>query len=66
MIEYENECCSCATENYPCNPYCKRKRVPHFYCDCCGFEEEKLYWYDGKQLCISCIEAELESVSADE
>lgn len=65
MIRYENECCDCATEHYRCNPYCTRKRVPHFYCDCCG-EEDKLYWLDGKQLCISCIESELESVEDEE
>lgn len=60
MIEYENDCCGCATEGYPCDPRCKRKRAPHYYCDCCG-EEEKLYWLDGKQLCINCVESECES-----
>ena len=62
MERYENECRDCATENYPCDHYCRYKRVNHFYCDCCG-GEDKLYWYDGKQLCISCVESELESVN---
>jgi hypothetical protein len=49
------------------------KRNPHYYCDCCG-EEDALYWLDGKQLCIACVESELdgepenelESVNEDE
>jgi hypothetical protein len=65
MIKYENDCCGCATESYPCDPYCKRKKTPHFYCDHCG-EEDALYWLDGKQLCISCVENELESVTDEE
>lgn len=61
MERYENECRECATDGYPCDQYCRYKRVRHLYCDCCG-EEDKLYWYDGKQLCISCVESELEVV----
>lgn len=61
MVRYENDCCDCATENYPCDRFCYRRRAKHFYCDMCG-EEDKLFWYDGKQLCISCVESELESV----
>ena len=38
MVIYENECVGCATETYPCNPYCSRKRVPHYFCDRCGIE----------------------------
>lgn len=73
MIEYENDCCECATDGYPCNPRCRLKRNPHYYCDHCK-NEDALYWYDGKQLCMACLESELdgepetelESVTADE
>lgn len=65
MIKYENDCMDCATDGYPCNPCCRRKRAPHYYCDHCG-EEEKLFWLDGKQLCIACVESALESVEDDE
>lgn len=58
MIRYENDCVGCANDYYPCDPYCTRKRSPHFYCDQCG-NEDKLYWLDGKQLCAECLESEL-------
>ena len=61
MITYENECRDCATDGYPCDRYCRYKRVKHFYCDACG-DETELYYLDGKQLCISCVESELERV----
>lgn len=60
MIRYENDCCDCATEHYRCNPYCSRKRVPHLYCDHCKNEWDELFWHDGKQLCLSCLDSELE------
>ena len=65
MIKYENECCSCAVPAYPClGDTCPRLRVPHFYCDECG-NEEQLYYYDDRQLCISCIEQLLEKVNEE-
>lgn len=64
MIEYENECCDCATEGYPCRgALCKRRRVAHFYCDACGAEEKLFYTDDGKQLCAECAGIEDEDDS---
>ena len=33
---------------------CPNKNVPHYYCDECG-EEDDLYDFDNRQLCIECI-----------
>lgn len=62
MERIENDCCDCATDYYRCRgEACPRRRVKHFFCDICGIEE-KLYYFDGKQLCIECVENELEAV----
>jgi hypothetical protein len=57
MIRYENDCVDCATDGYPCNPFCPRKRAKHCYCDVCG-NEDKLYWFNDRQLCLFCLEDE--------
>lgn len=63
MKKYENECCNCAVPGYPCRgSSCPNRHVPHYYCDKCGEEYETLYHYDGKELCIGCIEERLEKV----
>ena len=55
MVVVENECCDCATGAYPClGSSCPRRHVEHFYCDKCGYED-KLYEYDGKELCAECL-----------
>lgn len=37
MIKYEDECCGCDTENYPCvGSACPNRHVKHLYCDKCG------------------------------
>ena len=62
MIRYENDCTNCATETYPCiGDMCPNKNAPHYYCDKCGYEED-LYYYDGDQLCLKCIKADLTKV----
>lgn len=62
MFRYENDCVGCATENYPCRGvHCPYRSVKHYYCDECG-EEEQLYYFDGQELCIGCIEKRLEEV----
>lgn len=58
MINYENDCVDCGL---PCFSTCKYKNNPHYYCDDCG-EEEVLYYYDGKELCIRCVKKRLEKV----
>lgn len=63
MITYTNECCGCATPGYPCvGETCELLHVVHYICDGCKHEVDKLYWYDGEQLCMDCIEEELEEV----
>lgn len=66
MIKYENECCGCAVPAYPCmGSACPYRNVPHFYCDECKEDVEALYYYDGKELCLECIEKILEKVKAE-
>ena len=63
MLVYTNECCDCATPGYPClGSNCPNRRVPHYYCDECE-DEVTLYKFDGKELCIDCIEKELDKVN---
>lgn len=63
MRTVENECVSCGL---PClGDGCPYRNVTRFYCDKCG-EETALYHYDGKELCIDCIEFDLEKVEGSE
>lgn len=66
MIKYENECCDCAVPAYPCiGESCRRRRVPHYYCDNCGGEYEDIYEFEGEELCIECIEQKLTKVKGE-
>ena len=63
MIRYENECCDCAVQGYPCKgDLCKNRNVPHLYCDDCKEEQEELYELDGKELCDDCALKRLDKV----
>ena len=67
MIKYENECCGCATESYPCmGSACPNRKVPHFYCDKCGEDVEELYKIDGEELCEDCLLDNFEKVELEE
>lgn len=58
MIKYEDECCDCATPNYPClGSACSNRHVAHYYCDKCDEEidSEELYYYDGLEICKDCL-----------
>ena len=58
MIKYQNDCCDCAAPAYPClGDTCTLRHAPHYYCD-----ETKLFYFDGEQLCIDCIENLLDEV----
>lgn len=57
MIDYVNECVGCRDSGLPCmGSSCSQRRVPHYYCDECGKEEDALYECDGMELCFSCYE----------
>lgn len=64
MRRFTNECRGCDTDGYPCRN-CGLRRVEHFICDACG-DECKLYFYEGKELCIDCIENELEYIEGSD
>lgn len=63
MIKYKDECCSCVTDNYPCmGSECPNLRVKHYICDKCKSEVDKLYLFDGDELCEECVLDSLEIV----
>lgn len=63
MVTYENECCGCAVPGYPCiGSSCPNRHVKHYYCDNCKDDVEKLYRFEGDELCLDCIEKRLEVV----
>lgn len=64
MIMTENECVDCGL---PClYESCPYWAVMRYYCDKCGEEQDTLYWWDGQQLCLDCIEALLERIEFDD
>ena len=66
MIEIRNECIDCAADAYPClGSSCPRRSVTHYYCDECN-SEEKLYYFEGQELCINCIADRLETVEGSD
>lgn len=62
MVKYKDECLHCDTVCI--GDCCPNRRVPHCYCDNCG-EEEKLYEFDGRQLCRDCVIRLLDEVEVD-
>lgn len=63
MVRTESGCVDCGL---PClYSACTHYKYIIYECDNCE-EEGKLYWFNGKQLCISCIEEQLEEVCCDE
>ena len=67
MIKYENECCGCATESYPCfGSACPNRNVKHLYCDKCGEDVEELYKVDGEELCEECLKDNFKKVELEE
>lgn len=66
MIRYENECVECPPDMGCMGDSCPYLNVPRLYCDECDNEESILYWWDDQQLCLYCIEAQLERVEIDD
>lgn len=63
MITYEDECCSCATESYPCiGSSFPNRNVKHLYCDKCKDDTDKLYRANGYELCEECLKKEFEVI----
>ena len=63
MIRIESGCVDCGL---PClHSACQHHQHIVYECDDCG-REDKLYWFDGKQLCIECIAEQLEEVNYNE
>ena len=58
MRKKVNGCVDCGL---PCLPFCPNREVYELYCDECG-KQKKLYEWDGKEMCIDCIEDELDEV----
>ena len=62
MITYEDECVGCPTEMGCMGSACPYRNVPHLYCDKCEEEVEKLYKYDGEEICEDCLLKEFEVI----
>lgn len=67
MIIYKDECVQCPPEMGCLGRTCPNRNVPHYICDRCKGEVEKLYrvYGDGREMCIDCIEETLEKVGAE-
>ena len=60
MIEERSNCVACG---FPCmGPACRNGSYRAKICDRCGEEVEKLYYFDGEELCASCVLDDLEEV----
>ena len=60
MIKIESDCYDC---DLPCiYEACPHYRVVVYKCDHCKYPVDKLYHFDGEELCIDCIEHRLERV----
>ena len=62
MITYEDECVGCPTELGCMGSACPYRNVPYLYCDKCEEEVEKLYKYDGQEICEECLLKEFEVI----
>lgn len=63
MITYEDECCGCVAPAYPCmGDACMNRHVKRLYCDKCKDDVEKLYKYDGQEICEDCLLGEFEVI----
>ena len=62
MITYEDECVGCPTEMGCMGSDCPNRNVKHLYCDKCKDDVEKLYKYDGQEICEECLLKEFEVI----
>lgn len=62
-IRYEDMCCGCATESYPClGNSCSNRNVPVAYCDWCDEESDDLYYVGSEVVCKDCVVENLDDV----
>lgn len=62
MKKTENECVGCTSVGLHClGSGCPNRSVTRYYCDECGCEE-KLYYFDGRELCVDCLLEEVDVV----
>ena len=63
MKKIENDCVECGL---PClGNGCPYRNVSHYYCDRCGCED-KLYYYDGEEICQECLLKNFEVVEGSD
>lgn len=63
MVEIKNDCCDCATSEYPCRgESCSLRHARHLICDKCGADVEKLFVVDGDAVCLDCLQEMFEVV----
>ena len=62
MITYEDECVGCSAGLGCMGSACPNRNVPHLYCDKCEDDVEKLYKYDGYEICEECLLKEFEVI----
>jgi hypothetical protein len=58
MRKYEDACCGCATESYPCmGSSCPNRNVLHVYCDICkeDCDPDDVYDVGGEDVCEDCL-----------
>ena len=65
MIKTGNECVGCPDDMGCIFEACPYYSVTRTYCDRCG-EEEDLYYWDGDELCVSCILQQLRPVEYED
>lgn len=60
MMYEVNDCCSCATESYPCiGDSCSMRHAIYYRCDRCGCDgltEDEIHRVDGEDLCDVCFD----------
>ena len=59
MMQYEDQCCGCSADGFPCQGLsCPSHHVLVYYCDQCGDEIgtfDDLYEVDGEEICEECL-----------
>lgn len=60
-----NECVGCPKDIGCIGRSCPYVNVERFYCDKCG-TEDKLYHFEGRELCADCLIKEFDIVNGSE